>query len=97
MKDEDYRKATECCKILDCENCPIKEEDYCQEWLNFEKYKREHKHEIGEQGLNMHTYEAWSKEEIADFFEATQPSIWQTDTRIDPESMRVIYILRWIK
>lgn len=42
MKDEDYRKATECCKILDCENCPIKEEDYCQEWLDFEKYKREH-------------------------------------------------------
>ena len=45
----------------------------------------------------MSTYEAWSKEEIVEFFEATQPSVWQTVIRIDPESMRVIYILRWIK
>ena len=44
MKDEDYRKATECCKTFDCENCPIKEKDYCQELLDFEKYKRENKH-----------------------------------------------------
>ena len=46
MKDEDYRKATECCKTLDCENCPIKEKDYCQELLDFEKYKREHLNEM---------------------------------------------------
>lgn len=45
----------------------------------------------------MHTYEAWSKEEIEEFFEATQPDVWQTDMRIDPESLRIIYILRWIK
>ncbi len=44
----------------------------------------------------MHTYEALSIEEIANFFEATQPSVWQTDIRRDPESMRMIYILRWI-
>ena len=45
----------------------------------------------------MNTYEAWSKEEISAFFEATKPSIWQTETRIDPETMRTIYILKWIK
>ena len=45
----------------------------------------------------MNTYEAWSKEEIAEFFEATQPSVWQFDTRIDLESLRTVYILRWIK
>lgn len=44
MEDEDYRKTTACCKILDCESCPIKEIDYYQEWLDFEKYKREHQH-----------------------------------------------------
>ena len=45
----------------------------------------------------MNTYEALSKEEIAEFFKVTRPSVWQTDIRIDPDSMRAIYILRWIK
>ena len=40
MSNEEFEKAVVCCSILDCENCPIKEKDYCQELLDAEKYKR---------------------------------------------------------
>ena len=45
----------------------------------------------------MHTYEALSKEEILEFFKKVNPSVWRMETGRDPESMRTIYILRWIE
>lgn len=43
----------------------------------------------------MHTYESYSKEEIMEFLETKKPSFWKTDIRINPENMRIIYILKW--
>lgn len=45
----------------------------------------------------MHIYEAFQKEDILKFLKTVNPSIWKIDTRIDPESMRTIYILEWIE
>ena len=43
----------------------------------------------------MNTYESYSKEEIQEFFDAQRPSFWWTETRINPENMQTIYVLKW--
>lgn len=40
MSEEEYNKANECCKTLNCVECPLREKSWCQELLEGEKEKR---------------------------------------------------------
>ena len=45
----------------------------------------------------MYTFESYSKKEIQDFLEETKPEVWYHETRINPETLQIIYILKWMK
>lgn len=44
----------------------------------------------------MHTYESFDENEVRQFFNEQKPEIWQTCTRIDPETMKTVYVLKWL-
>ena len=44
----------------------------------------------------VHTYESFEENEVRQFFNEQKPAIWQTYTRIDPETMKTVYVLKWI-
>lgn len=46
---------------------------------------------------SFHTYESKNKKEVEDFFKKTDPDLYQTSTRIDPETLETIYVLKWWK
>lgn len=41
LNDETYYKALLNCIEFNCENCPLKDKDWCQELLDAEAYRRE--------------------------------------------------------
>ena len=45
----------------------------------------------------MHTFESYSKKEIQDFLEETKPELWYFETRRNPETLQIIYVLKWMK
>ena len=43
----------------------------------------------------MGTFESFDKNEVEDFFNKIKPNIYQTYTRIDPESLKTVFVLKY--
>ena len=44
----------------------------------------------------VYTYESFDENEVRQFFNEQKPEIWKTYTRIDPETMKTVYVLKWL-
>lgn len=43
----------------------------------------------------FHTYESYDLDVLQKFVEEQKPEVWFVETRINPDNLRTIYILRW--
>ena len=44
----------------------------------------------------MHTYESFDKEEVKEFFDSLKNCMfWEMFTRIDPKTMKTVFVLKW--
>ena len=45
----------------------------------------------------MHTYESLDLNELRAFMIRMKPDAWQISTRIDPGTLRTVYVLEWFR